>query len=149
MEKVLFADLSEKERIQMLSDNADTVEEVGYMKAFTPEEMETMKDRLSKIVIDINDIDEEKKAVNDEFKLRKKPLETEKQELLANIKSKSEYVVEDCYKFCDHDEQMVGFYNKQGVLVDCRPMRPDERQTTLFQALRPETPRSTTGTDND
>ena len=91
MEKVLFADLSEKERMQMLSDNADTVEEVGYMKAFTPEEMETMKDRLSKIVIDINDIDEEKKAANDEFKLRKKPLETEKQELLANIKSKSEY----------------------------------------------------------
>lgn len=36
MEKVLFADLSEKERMQMLSDNADTVEEVGYMKAFTP-----------------------------------------------------------------------------------------------------------------
>ena len=135
--------------MQMLSDNADTVEEVGYMKAFTPEEMETMKDRLSKIVIDINDIDEEKKAANDEFKLRKKPLETEKQELLANIKSKSEYVVEDCYKFCDHDEQMVGYYNKQGILVDCRPMRPDERQTTLFQALRPETPRSKTGTDND
>ena len=64
----------------MLSDNADKVEEVGYMKAFTPDEMETMKDRLSKIVIDINDIDEEKKAANDEFKLRKKPLETEKQE---------------------------------------------------------------------
>lgn len=32
MEKVLFADLSEKERMQMLSDNADTVEEVGYRK---------------------------------------------------------------------------------------------------------------------
>ena len=61
MEKVLFADLSEKERMQMLSDNADTVEEVGYMKAFTPEEMETMKDRLSKIVIDINDMTEQTK----------------------------------------------------------------------------------------
>ena len=51
----------------MLSDNADSMEEVGYMKDFTPDEMEVMKDRLSKIVIDINDIEEEKKAANDEF----------------------------------------------------------------------------------
>lgn len=87
-------------------------------------------------------------AANAEFKLRKKPLETEKQELLANIKSKSEYVVEDCYKFCDHDEQMVGFYNKQGVLVDCRPMRPEERNRTIFQALRTETPKGKTGTND-
>lgn len=148
MEKVLFADLSEKERIQMLSDNADAVEEVGYMKAFTPDEMEEMKDRLSKIVFDINDIDEEKKAANDEFKLRKKPLETEKQELLANIKSKSEYVVEDCFKIIDQNEQMVGFYNKQGVLVDRRPIRPDERNMTIFQALRTEAPKEKTGTND-
>ena len=148
MEKVLFEKLSEKERLQMLSDNADTVEEIGYMKAFTPEEMEKMKDRLSKIVIDINDIDDEKKAANDEFKLRKKPLETEKQELLANIKNKSEYVVEDCYKIIDQNEQMVGFYNKQGVLVDCRPIRPDERNMTIFQALRTEAPKSKTGTND-
>ena len=129
MEKVLFAEYSEKERKQMLSDNADSMEEVGYMKDFTPDEMEVMKDRLSKIVIDINDI---------EFKLRKKPLETEKQELLANIKSKSEYVLEDCYKFCDHEAQMVGYYNDQGILVYSRPMRPDERQRTIFQGLRPD-----------
>ena len=70
MEKVLFAEYSEKERKQMLSDNADSMEEVGYMKDFTPDEMEVMKDRLSKIAIDINDIEEEKKAANDEFKLR-------------------------------------------------------------------------------
>lgn len=132
----------------MLYDNADTVEEVGYMKAFTPDEMEEMKDRLSTIVIDINDIDEEKKAANDEFKLRKKPLETEKQELLANIKSKSEYVVEDCFKIIDQNEQMVGFYNKQGVLVDCRPIRPDERNMTIFQALRTEAPKGKTGTND-
>ena len=132
----------------MLSDNADTVEEVGYMKAFTPDEMEEMKDRRSKIVIDINDIDEEKKAAYDEFKLRKKPLETEKQELLANIKSKSEYVVEDCFKIIDQNGQMVGFYNKQGVLVDCRPIRPDERNMTIFQALRTEAPKGKTGTND-
>lgn len=148
MEKVLFSNLSENERIQMLSDNADTIEEVGYMKSFTSEEMETMKDRLSKIVIDINDIDEEKKAVNDEFKLRKKPLEIEKQELLTNINSKSKYIVEGCYKFCDHDEQTVGFYNKQGILVHCRPMRQEERNRTIFQALRTETPKEKTGTND-
>lgn len=137
MDKVLFAEYSARERKAMLSDNADSMEEVGYMKPFSPDEMETMKDRLSKVVIDINDIDEEKKAANDEFKLRKKPLETEKQSLLENIKNKSEYVVENCYKFIDHDEGMVGMYNGEGELIESRPIRPDERQATLFGQLRP------------
>ena len=71
----------------MLSDNADTVEEVGYMKAFTPDEMEEMKDRLSKIVIDINDIDEEKKAANDEFKLRKSRLRPKSRSFLPTSRA--------------------------------------------------------------
>ncbi len=148
MDKVLFQDLPEQQRRQMLADNADKVEEVGYMKAFSPDEMETMKDRLSKIVIDINDIEEEKKAANEEFKLRKEPLETEKQELLANIKSKSEYVTEDCYKFCDQEEVLVGYYNAKGELVDSRPMRPDERQKTIFQTISGRNNESRTGTNN-
>lgn len=148
MEKVLFADLSDQERKQMLSDNADKIEEIGYMKSFTPEEMELMKDRLSKVVIDINDIEEERKAANDEFKLRKKPLETEKQELLANIKNKSEYVTEECYKFCDQEEGMVGYYNSLGELVDCRTMKPDERQKTIFQTIGRSDTQAKTGTNN-
>lgn len=150
MDKVLFAEYSAKERKSMLSDNADSMEEVGYMKPFSPDEMETMKDRLSKVVIDINDIEEEKKAANDEFKLRKKPLETEKQTLLENIKNKSEYVVEDCYKFIDQEEGMVGMYNSEGQLIESRPIRPEERQTTLFQQLRPVTEKGSakTGTND-
>ena len=136
MDKVLFAEYSAQERKNMLSDNADSMEEVGYMKPFSSDEMETMKDRLSKVVIDINDIEEEKKTANDEFKLRKKPLETEKQTLLENIKNKSEYVVEDCYKFIDHEEGMVGMYNSEGQLIESRPIRPDERQITMFGQLR-------------
>ena len=39
MEKILFAEYSAQERKNMLSDNADSMEEVGYMKPFNPDEM--------------------------------------------------------------------------------------------------------------
>ena len=108
MEKALFQDYPEKQRKSMLEDNADKIEEIGYMKPFTPEEMEVMKDDLSKVVISINDIEDEKKSKMDEIKLRLKPLDEEKKELLSNIKNKSEYVTENCFKMVDHNNGMVG-----------------------------------------
>ncbi len=136
MEKQLFQDYPEKQRRSMLEDNADKIEEIGYMKPFTPEEMEVMKDDLSKVVISINDIDEEKKSKMDEIKMRLKPLDEEKKELLSNIKNKSEYVTEQCFKMIDHDKGMVGYYNNLGMLVESRPIRQDEKQKTLFTALK-------------
>lgn len=136
MEKALFQDYPEKQRRSVLEDNADKVEEIGYMKPFTPEEMEGMKDDLSKVVIGINDIEEEKKSKMDEIKMRLKPLDEEKKELLSNIKNKSEYVTEQCFKMIDHDNGMVGYYNNMGMLVESRPIRQDEKQKTLFTALK-------------
>lgn len=136
MEKMIFQEYSESQREQMLADNADRVEEVGYMKPFSTEELDTMKDDLSKVVININEVEEEKKAVNQDFKLRLKPLAEDKQKLLNNIKNKSEYVTEDCFKMIDHEEEMVGYYNSLGMLIEARPIRQEERQRTIFNILR-------------
>ena len=63
MERELGKDLEQgKTRVAFLMDNCDAVEEKGYMKPFTPEELARMKESLSETDIEINDIEEEKTA---------------------------------------------------------------------------------------
>lgn len=133
MEKELFQGYNSNERKQMLEDNSHAVEKVGYMKSFTPDEITQFKDDLSVVVIELSGITDRKKEILAGFKEEVKPLAEEQSTLLSNIKNKAEYVDEDCYKIVDQEDGMVGFYNNEGTLVESRPIRQDEKQTTIFQ----------------
>ena len=120
----------------LLQDNCDAVEEVGYTRRFTPEELNVRKEQLADLSILISDLDEEKKQADDVFKTRRKPLNERKAELLSELKNKSEFVREGCYKFIFHDERIVGFYNANGELVSSRTVMPQEMQKTMFTQMR-------------
>lgn len=123
-------------RVSYLKDNCDSVVNKGYMRRFTPEEIQAMKEQLAETSIMINDIEVEKREVSKEFKSRVDPLVNERKNILKGIKEKAEYVQETCYKFVDHDERMVGFYNCDGELIESRPAVADELQGTIFQLNR-------------
>jgi hypothetical protein len=123
-------------RKSFLNDNADSVEKKGYMKKFTDEEIVDFKDNLSKTDIQINDIEEEKKEVVNVFKLKLKPLQTQRQKLLKDLKHKAEFVTEECYKFIDNETRMVEYYNVEGELIETRPANADELQRNIFQDIR-------------
>lgn len=122
---------SATQRAIFLKDNCYRIDEIGYMKQFSPEEITEKKDALAEVSIEINDIEEEKKVAMTEFKEQLKPLTEHKSTLLGHIKKKAEFVTEECFKFVDHADRMVGFYNHEGILVEARPMRPDESQLTM------------------
>ncbi len=131
MEKQLAAGMAPQIRRQYLNDNCDKLEEVGYMKPFSPEEIITMKDQLSEVAIVINDFEIKRKEMMDEIKAEVKPLTEAKKTLLKNIKQKAEFVSEQCYKFIDQESKEVGFYNAEGTLVESRPIRQDETQMVI------------------
>lgn len=133
MDKFLGQDKSEVERINFLADNCDAVEEHGYTRRFSTDELNQKKENLANLSVEINDIEEEKKDAMDTYKDRLKPLNIDKKVLLDEIKKKSEFVNEECYKFIDHEEKIVGYYNKYGELVSSRPIMPQEMQKTIFQ----------------
>jgi predicted phage tail protein len=126
----------------LLRDNCDAIEEKSYMRRYTPEELQDMKDSLSQQAIDINVIEEEKEEVMSQFKARLKPIKKQFSKTLKGIKEKAEYVSEECFKFVDQNERMVGFYNNEGDLIEARPANADELQGTIFQMKRK------TGTNN-
>ncbi len=141
MEKYLGQEYPEEKRIEFLSDNCDSIEELGYSRRFSKDELNQKKEELANISITMNDIEIEKKDSMAYFKEKLKPLKEIKGELLEHLKEKIEFVTEDCYKFIDYERKEVGYYNKQGELVYNRPIMPQEMQKTVFSINRK------TGTD--
>lgn len=86
--------------------------------------------------IKISDIEEEKAEVVKEYKERLAPLMKERAVAIDNLKKKSETKTEECFKFFDEETKMVGFYNREGQLVNSRPAFPNEMQRTVFQMAR-------------
>lgn len=136
MDKFLGQDVPEEQRWQVISDSADAIEQIGYTRRFTSEELNQKKESLANYSIEINDIEEEKKDAMDVFKDRLKFPSEQKKLLLGQIKESAEFVKEDCAKIIDHESRLVGFYNKLGELVYTRPIMPQEMQKTTFSITR-------------
>lgn len=109
----------------VIKDNADACENKGYMKAYTPEELQGHKEKLANVSIEISEIE-------NEYAERLKPLKEARENMVSNIKAKAEYVNEVCYRFTDRDAKMTEYYNRDGDLVEMRPATAEELQPTLF-----------------
>lgn len=136
MEKTIGKEYPEIQRVQFLKDNCDKVEKKTYMRQFSREEILQKKEELSEVSIAISDIEDEKKEVLKEIRERLDPLVEQKKTLLTNIKQKAEEVKDECFKFIDTEERMVGFYNGDGDLIELRPAFADELQRTVFMEAR-------------
>lgn len=98
MEKTIGKEYkNQREREAFLKDNCDNVEEKGYMKSYSPEELQGHKENLANLSIEISEIEEEKKLQDAHFKGQLKPLKEQRQQMVSNIKSKAEYVKEVCF----------------------------------------------------
>jgi hypothetical protein len=135
MDKVLGQEYEGKARIDFLRDNCDAVEDLGYTKQLPNEEIEALKNRLVENNIQLRDVRADKKAANKEFNDQIKQLEESNDEVTGKLKAKSEFVTEACFKFVDTETREVGYYNREGLLVYCRPGRPEEMQKSMFSPV--------------
>lgn len=115
MQRELGKDIEASEkRIAFLMDNCDAVEEKGYMKPYSPEELQGHKESLANLSIEISEVEEEKKLQDAYFEGQLKPLKEQRQQMVSNIKSKAEYVKEVCFKFVNQDEKGNGLLQFRG-----------------------------------
>ena len=137
-----------KERVQFLRDNADAIEELGYTKPIPTAQLDVLKEQLVQNNIQLRDIRADKKEAMKEFSNQIKELEEVGDKVTEKLKNRSEYVSEQCYKFIEDNE--VGYYNSEGMLVFQRPARPDEKQPRLFTKsdFQGSNPFLRTGTDD-
>jgi uncharacterized protein (DUF342 family) len=136
MEAQLFQDLPLEERKEMLDANADAVEHLGYTRSLPSEEVDQLKEQLMSVQIKIEEKQEELKEKSKELNTLIKDYKDSRKKVTAKLKTRSEYIEEDCYKMIDEKRREVGYYSKEGILVYSRPARKEELQKSIFQEIR-------------
>ena len=136
MEKRIFPNYSGRELIELLESNSDDAEERTYYVPLEENEIIERKDRFATLSIKLEKIEERKKELIDEIKQEMSPIVDERKEILNEIKLGAKEEEGVVFKFVDHEEGVVGFYNQHGVLIDSRPAMDSERRQFTIGGLR-------------
>ena len=127
MDKQLFAEYSDEQRLQMLKDNCNKLlEDYGYDKPLSKDQLKAIKDKLSSASISLADVQEEKKQADSEFNEQIKNLKCTIAESVKQLKTRTTYTCEQCFELIDYDEKKVGIYNREGILIEERAAKLNE-----------------------
>ena len=119
---------------QFLLDNSDTNVKMGYTHTFTEEEIVAKKEAFWQVSKKLASLEDEEKARKEAHKETVKPLMNAKAELFSEIKFGNTYVRDAiCYKLFDYDTSMVEIYNPQGIMVERRPIDPNDPTETQYR----------------
>lgn len=122
MDKQLFTEYSEEQRLQMLKDNSNKLlEDYGYEKPLSKEQVKQLKDKIASQVTELRKVKAEKKEVTKGYNEQISKLDKSIDSASEELEKRTTYTSELCFEFIDYDEKKVGIYNKDGLLIEERP----------------------------
>lgn len=124
--KQFMPDVTPSERLNILQQNADQVEETTYQKPLTEEVLAEKKDMLTKNSIDLYDLEEEKKEAVKVFKDQIDPLKKENKILLHEIRTGQQTVKGTIFHMVSTDDTMMETYDREGYIISSRRLKPGE-----------------------
>jgi hypothetical protein len=133
MDSKLFETFSLKDREQMLRDNSQSIEKKTYSRPLDNAEVAKMQTEFAQKAIDLNIAEGELKVQRELFKLVSKPIKKDMSYLMQCIRSGGEEVTEEVYLIADMSEKMLGYYNKDGNLIQSRPLMQSEMQYSITE----------------
>lgn len=139
MEKFIMQNEMPQKRLEYLESTADGVVKEKYYQRLTSEELTSKKAEFTANALNIEDLEEQKKEVVDEFKNQIQPLKDANKILSSEIRTG--FVQKDgkLFMMIDRQTRMVNYYDETGELIESktRPATADELQnTTIHMSLR-------------
>ena len=132
MSKIFMPNVTAKERLMILQENAVKVEQTTYQKMLDADELAARHEDLAENCIKLSSIDDDKKEVMADFKLKTDPLNLANKTLLTEIKTKQATVEGTLFHLANHEEGFMETYDNEGSLIATRRLRPEEKQGTIF-----------------
>lgn len=127
-----FENLPDSEIVQNLEACAYSIlEDHGYTKVLTEEELAEKKSELAEKSIAIDSLETQKKEYVSEIKKQMDPLVADKNELLQTIKRKSEFIKGTVFEIDDQEAGKMYMFDSQGMCIGERPLLRRERQLSL------------------
>jgi len=139
--EIQLASMSELERRNWLDDNASKIEEnQTYHRTMTNEEIIVSKEIFAEHAIVLNAKTEEFKEIKSEFTKEAGKIQDQMKAELNKFKTGKEELKGNLYFMDDQNNSLMYVYDQTGQQIECRPLRPNEKQKTIFTLK--------TGTDN-
>jgi len=132
MAKVFMPDVSPDERINILRNNADKVEQTDYEKELTEDELIAKREEFVDNSIDVSKLEDELAEKKKEYKNKIEPIKLINRSLQKEIKTKKKWVKGQLFHMADHVNGMMETWDETGELVSSRRLRPDEKQARLY-----------------
>lgn len=136
MGKIFMPDASDRDRKTLLEENADKIEKTDYLKPLSPEDLDIRRETLTDNAIALSEMEDEKKDTMADFKAKMDPLTKHNKLLLSEIKTRQAKCEGTLYHMANHEEGMMETYDETGEMILSRRLRPEEKQKTIFAALK-------------
>ncbi|WP_202703127.1 hypothetical protein [Flavobacterium sp. UGB4466] len=136
MEKKILQNESPADRLEQLKSVADKLEDFSYPRELTVGEIQELQSGLSQDMITVDRAEQELKIAKEVFKSEVKPIKQQIAKNLQMIRTQVEEVKEKVFLLKDLNEEKMGYYSKDGILVFERELRPDEKQYSITDHLR-------------
>jgi hypothetical protein len=132
MSKTFMPELSLQERIQVLKNNADLIEETTYEKDLTQDELDAKREEFVDNSIKVSTFEDEFNEEKAKFKGKIDPIKMHNKILQQEVKTKKQKVKGTLFHMANHDTGYMETYDHEAELVSTRRLRPDERQARLY-----------------
>jgi hypothetical protein len=136
MEKKILQNETPADRLEQLKSVADKLEDFSYPRELTNGEIQELQSGLSQDMITVDRAEQELKIAKEVFKSEVKPIKQQIAKNLQMIRTQVEEVKEKVFLLKDLNEEKMGYYSKDGILVFERELRPDEKQYSITDHLR-------------
>ena len=135
MLKQFMPELTPKERLIILEQNADQIDVTTYQKPLTEEALADKKDVLTENSIALFDLEEEKKEAVKVYKDKIDPIKKQNNKLLTEIRTGQETVTGKLFMMANFDDGMMETYDADGFLVESRRLKATEKQGNLLKKV--------------
>lgn len=120
------------ERLRLLKDNADKVEETKYYKDLTSDELDQKRETLVDNLIKLSNLQEQLEGYKESYRGQMKPISDENKTLQMQVKTRKQEIEGHLFHMANHEEGIMETYDESGDLVATRRLRPEEKQPKLF-----------------
>jgi hypothetical protein len=132
MSKIFMPEVSAEERLNILRNNADKVEQTTYEKELTEDELIAKREQFVDNSIAVSKLEDELSEKKKEYKSKIDPLKLINRALQYEVKTKKTEVKGTIFHMADHTNGYMETYDESGEMVASRRLRPDERQGRLY-----------------
>lgn len=124
--------MSPDERLEFLDLHAHTVKEEEYRAPLSDDELEEVKTRVTRLAIQIQELEDKKQRFMDEFKLEMKPLEAEHEEIVREARTQERVGFGKVWTMPDTESKTTFKVAEGNVITSSRPSYKEELAPKLF-----------------